>query len=127
MHPLAEKNKYIGMLFMKMSPEYFSLGREGIKEITTRHVRDLVKHSPKLSHVLCTGMHERYDQITIMEADTLEEIYDAAMDFRMGAKAAYIDVVETVVGIKAPPRSQATKSKVSETGKPFTEVGGGGN
>jgi hypothetical protein len=125
MHPLAEKNKYIGMLFMKMSSEYFELGRDGIKDITMRHVRDLVKHSPKLSHVLCTGMNERYDQITIMEADTLEEIYDAAMDFRMGAKAAYIDIVETVVGIKAPPRSQATKSKVSETGEPFTDASAG--
>lgn len=122
MHPLAETNKYIGMMFLKMRPEYFALGRDGIKDVTLRHVRDLAKHSPKLSHVLCTGMSERYDQITIMEADTLEEIYDAAMDFRMGAKAAYIDVVETVVGIKAPPRSQATKSKVSETGAPFTET-----
>jgi len=126
MHPLAERNKYIGMLFMKMSPEYFALGKDGIKQITTRHVRDLVKYSPKLSHVLCTGMNDRFDQVTIMEADTLEEIYDAAMDFKMGAKAAYIDVVQMVVGIKAPPRSEATKSKVSEDGRPFTEANPGG-
>jgi hypothetical protein len=122
MHPSAETNKYVGMLFMKMSPEYFALGREGIKDITLRHVKDLSKYSPQLSHVLCTGMCERYDQITIMEADTLEEIYDAAMDFRMGAKAGYIDIVQMVVGIKAPPRSRATRSKVSEDGQPFTPV-----
>lgn len=120
MHPLAEKNKYIGMLFMKMSAEYFALGKEGIRDVTSRHVRDLGKYSAKLSHVLCTGMNARFDQITIMEADTLEEIYDAAMDFKMGAKAAFIDVVDMTVGIKAPPRSQATRSKVGEDGKPFT-------
>jgi hypothetical protein len=27
MHPLFDKNKYVGFLYMKMSQEYFSLGR----------------------------------------------------------------------------------------------------
>ena len=58
-------------------------------------------------------MDARYDQITMMEADTLEEIYDAAMDFKMGQKAAYIEIVNVVVGIKAPPRSEAGPSKVA--------------
>ena len=113
MHPLAKKNKYVGFLFMKMSPEYFALGKEGIKKMTLQHVKSLTKYSPQLSHVLCTGMDARYDQITMIEADSLEEIYDAAMDFKLGPKAAYIDVVNVVVGIKAPPRSKAGPSKLS--------------
>ena len=32
----------------------------------------------------------------------------------MGAKAAYIDVVDVVVGIKAPPISEARLSKLRE-------------
>jgi hypothetical protein len=114
MHPIAEKNKYVGFLFMKMKPEYFALGKDGILKITLPHAQTLSKHSSKLSHILCTGMHATHDQITMMEADTLEEIYDAAMDFKMGQKAAYIDIVDVVVGIKAPPRSEAGRSKVRE-------------
>jgi hypothetical protein len=113
MHPLAEKNKYVGFLFMKMTPEYFALGKEGIRKITYEHVKTLSAYSSSLTHVLCTGMDARYDQITMMEADTLEEIYDAAMDFKMGAKGAYIEIVNVTVGIKAPPRNQAGPSKVA--------------
>jgi hypothetical protein len=115
MHPLAQKNKYVGFLFMKMTPEYFALGKDGIRKITIPHVKALTKHSPQLSHILCTGMDVRYDQITMMEADSLEEIYDAAMDFKLGQKAQYIEVVNVVVGIKAPPRSEAGPSKLIET------------
>jgi hypothetical protein len=104
MHPLNDKNKYVGFLYMKMSQEYFSLGREGIRKVTLEHVGDLTKHSDKLTHIVCSGLDARYDQITLIEADTLEEIHNAAVDFRMGAKAAYIDVADVVVGIKAPPR-----------------------
>lgn len=114
MHPLAPKNKYVGFLFMKMTQEYFALGKEGILKITLPHVKTLTKHSPQLAHILCTGMDARYDQITMMEADSLEEIYDAAMDFKLGQKAQYIEVVNVVVGIKAPPRSKANTSKLRE-------------
>lgn len=106
MHPIGAKNKYIGYLFMKMSQEYFSLGREGIRKVTLEHLKDLTKYSKQLTHVVCTGLDARYDQVTMMEADTLEEIHAAAVAFRMGAKATYINVVDVVVGIKAPPRSE---------------------
>ena len=109
MHPLSDKNKYVGFLYMKMSQEYFSLGREGIRKVTLEHVGALSKHSDKLTHIVCTGLDARYDQVTMIEADTLEEIHNAAVDFRMGAKAAYIDVVDVVVGIKAPPRGRAAR------------------
>jgi hypothetical protein len=114
MHPLAKKNKYVGFLFMKMSKEYFALGKEGIRNITLPHLKALTKYSPQLSHLLCTGLDARYDQITMMEADSLEEIYDAAMDFKLGQKAQYIEIVDVVVGIKAPPRSEAGPSKLTE-------------
>jgi hypothetical protein len=113
MHPLAKKNKYVGFLFMKMTPAYFSLGKEAIRKMTLEHVKDLTKYSPQLNHILCTGIDARYDQITMMESDTLEEIYDAAMDFKLGPKAAYIEIVNVVVGIKAPPRSKAGPSKLA--------------
>jgi hypothetical protein len=51
----------------------------------------------------------RYDQITVIEADTLEEIHNTAVDFLIGAKAKYIDINDVVVGIKAPPRTRAAK------------------
>ena len=114
MHLIGEKNKYVGFLFMKMRPEYFALGKEGILEITIPHTKALAKHAGNLTHILTTGMHSSHDQITMVEADTLEEIYDATMDFKLGAKAAYIDIVDVVVGIKAPPRSQATRSKLRD-------------
>jgi hypothetical protein len=114
MHPLAKKNKYVGFLFMKMTKEYFALGKEGILKITLPHVKTLTKHSPGLTHLLCTGIDARYDQITMMEADSLEEIYDAAMDFKLGEKAQYIEVVDVTVGIKAPPRGEAGPSKLRE-------------
>jgi len=109
MHPLSDKNKYVGFLYMKMSQEYFSLGREGIREVTLQHVGSLTKHSDKLTHIVCSGLDARYDQVTMIEADTLEEIHNAAVDFRMGAKAAYIEVVDVVVGIKAPRRGKGNR------------------
>lgn len=111
MHPLNDKNKYVGMLFMKMSQEYFSMGREGIREISQKHLKDLVKYSDKLTHFVCTGLDARYDQVTVIEADTLEEIHRAAADFKMGAKAKYINVADIVVAIKAPPRSQLKRAE----------------
>jgi hypothetical protein len=77
--------------------------------VTLEHVGTLSKHSDKLTHIVCTGLDARYDQVTMIEADTLEESNNAAVDFRMGAKAAYIDVVDVVVGIKAPPRGRAAR------------------
>ena len=61
MHPLSKKNKYIGFLFMKMSQEYFSLGRDGIRKVSQDHVKDLTKHSDKLTHIVCSGLNARYD------------------------------------------------------------------
>ena len=104
MHSLSKKNKYVGMLFMKMSQEYFSLGRNGMAKISVPHAADLKKYNPNLTHLVCTGLDARYDQVTMIEADSLEEIHNAAADFRMGAKGKYIELVNVVVGIKAPPR-----------------------
>ena len=109
MHPIAEKNKYIGVLFMKMSKEYFALGRKGLHDVSSGHVKDLTKYSGHLTHVVTIGTDARYDQVTMIEADTLEEIYNATADFKLGAKAKYIDIVDVVCGIKAPPRGQAVK------------------
>lgn len=106
MHPLGKKNKYMGFLFMKISQEYFDLGRAGIHKISAEHAKNMSKHADKLTHVVCTGVDGRYDQVTMIEADSLEEIHAAAVDFRLGAKANYIDIVDVVVGMKAPPRSQ---------------------
>lgn len=106
MHPLGKKNKYMGFLFMKISQDYFDLGREGIHKISAEHAASMAKHADKLTHVVCSGLDGRYDQVTMIEADTLEEINAAAVDFRLGAKAKYIDVVDVVVGMKAPRRAQ---------------------
>jgi hypothetical protein len=110
MHPLGEKNKYMGFLFMKIDQEYFNLGREGIHDISVEHAKSLSKHSDKLTHVVVTGLDARYDQVTMIEADTLEEIHAAAVDFRLGAKAKFIEIVDVVIGMKAPPRGQATRA-----------------
>lgn len=110
MHRLGEKNKYIGFLFMKISKDYFALGNEGIHDVSVGHAKNLSKYSDKLTHVVTTGLDARYDQITMVEADTLEEIHNAAVEFKMGAKAKYIDIVDIMIGVKAPPRSQQIKS-----------------
>jgi len=109
MHPIAEKNKYFSLLFMKMSKEYFALGRKGIHEVSAAHMKDLLKYSNNLTHLVTIGTDARYDQVTLIEGDTLEEIYNATADFKLGAKAKYIDVVDVVCGIKAPPRVQAKR------------------
>jgi hypothetical protein len=109
MHQLAEKNKYIGLLFMKISPEYFALGRKGIHEVSASHAADLARFSDLLTHVVCSGLNGKYDQITIVEADTLEQIHAAATEFRMGAKARYIDVADVMIGVKAPPRRHGVR------------------
>jgi hypothetical protein len=109
MHRLAAKNKYVGFLFMKISPEYFALGRKGIHEVSVGHANDMTKFSDLLTHVVCSGLNGKYDQVTIVEADTLEQIHAAATEFRMGAKAQYIDVVDVLVGIKAPPRKHGVR------------------
>ncbi len=118
MHRLAEKNKYVGFLFMKISPEYFALGRKGIHDVSASHAADLSKFSDLLTHVVCSGLNGRYDQVTIVEADTLEQIHAAATEFRMGAKAQYIDVVDVLVGIKAPPRKHGVRLSESVAQEP---------
>ena len=70
---------------MKMSQDYFSLGREGIHKVTMEHMGALSKYSDRLTHIVCTGMDSRYDQITMIEADTLEEIHNATVDFPNGS------------------------------------------
>jgi len=120
MHQLADKNKYIGFLFMKIRPEYFALGRKGIHEVSAQHAAELSKFSDLLTHVVCSGLNGKFDQVTIVEADTLEQIHAAATEFRMGAKAQYIDVVDVLVGVKAPPRrhgvrlAEATSAEATE-------------
>jgi hypothetical protein len=109
MHALGAKNKYVAFLFMKIKPEYFALGPEGIREVSAAHARDLAKWAKLLTHVVCSGTDGRYDQVTIIEADTLEEINAAATDFRMGAKAEYISISDMVIGLKAPPRAIANR------------------
>ena len=109
MHELAAKNKYIGLLFMKISPEYFKLGKEGIHEVSAAHARDLAQYAKQLTHVVTGGLDARYDQVTLVEADSLEEIHDAANAFRMGAKAEYISISDIIVGVKAPPRGLASR------------------
>lgn len=107
MHALAEKNKYIGLLFMKIKPEYFALGRDGIHEVSAAHARDLAKFAKQLTHVVTSGVDGRYDQVTIVEAESLEQIHAAATEFRMGAKSQYIEISDIVIGMKAPPRALA--------------------
>lgn len=114
MHAIGEKNPYIGMLFLKLKPEYFALGKEKILDISRNHAKDLSKHARNLTHIVSTGIHATYDQVTLIEADTLEEIYDATIDFKLGAKSAYIEIVDVVVGIKAPPRAEARPSKLRQ-------------
>jgi hypothetical protein len=106
MHPLGKKNKYMGFLFMKIDQSYFDLGREGIHKISAEHAKAMAKHADKLTHVVTSGLDGRYDQVTMIEADTLEEINAAAVDFRLGAKAGYISVVDVVIGMNAPRRGQ---------------------
>jgi chlorite dismutase len=110
MHPVGKKNKYIGFLFMKISQEYFDLGREGIHEISVQHAKAMSRHADKLTHVVSTGLDARYDQVTMIEADTLEEINAAAVDFRLGAKAKYIQIVDVVIGMKAPRRGASLEA-----------------
>jgi hypothetical protein len=110
MHQLAEKNKYIGFLFMKISKDYFALGKDGIHEVSVGHAAELAKFSKMLTHVVTSGLNGQYDQVTIVEADSLEQIHDAANAFRMGAKSQYIDIVDVLVGVKAPPRPLANRS-----------------
>jgi hypothetical protein len=107
MHTLGKKNKYIGMMFMKMSKEYWALGRKGMHDVSVAHARDLMQYSKLLTHVVCGGMDARYDQVTLIEADTLEEINAASNAFKIGGKGQYINVVDTVIGVKAPPRPPA--------------------
>jgi hypothetical protein len=105
MHTLGTKNKYIGMMFMKMSKEYWALGTKGMFDMSVRHARDLVQYQHLLTHVVTGGMDARYDQVTLIEADTLEEIHAASTAFKAGEKGQYIEVVDVVVGVKAPPRT----------------------
>jgi len=111
MHSIGKNNKYIGLLFMKISKDYFALGREGISKVSARHVKDLAGFADKLTHVVCTGMDGRYDQITLIEADSLEELHEATVAFKMGAKAKYIEIADVAIGIKAPPRGARAAKK----------------
>ena len=111
MHSIGKKNKYMALLFMKISKEYFALGREGISKVSAPHVKELTPFKDMLTHVVCTGLDGRYDQITVIEADSLEQIHEAAVSFKVGAKAKYIDVTDVVVGIKAPPRGAQAGTK----------------
>lgn len=113
MHELGTKNKYMAFLFMKIDPEYFALGRDGIHEVSEAHAKELGKWAKLLTHVVCSGTDGRYDQVTIIEADTLEEINAAATDFRMGAKAGYISISDMVIGLKAPPRGVARREQAA--------------
>lgn len=107
MHTLAGKNKYVALMFMKMSKEYWALGTKGMHQISMEHARDLMPYSHLLTHYVTGSLDARYDQVTMIEADTLEEIHAASVAFKVGAKGAYISVVDVVTGVKAPPRGGA--------------------
>ena len=46
-----------------------------MRKISLAHAKDLTKYKNNLTHVVCSGLDVRYDQITIIEADPLEEIH----------------------------------------------------
>jgi hypothetical protein len=98
-----------------MSKEYWALGIRGMHDISVQHARDLMQYSHLLTHVVTGGMDARYDQVTLIEADTLEQIHAASTAFKVGAKGAYIDVVDVVIGVKAPPRPPARANTQAAT------------
>jgi len=118
MHTLAGKNKYVAMMFMKMSREYWALGEKGMHEISVRHARDLMPFAHLLTHVVTSSLDARYDQVTMIEADTLEEIHAASTAFKTGAKGAYIAVVDVVAGVKAPARGLAARANQQAAAQP---------
>jgi len=110
MHRLAKTNKYVGFLFLKVSDEYFQFTEEQIRNLSAAHIANLEKYYDKLTHFVCSGLDARYDMVTLIEADTLEEINDAVTDFRKREKAKYIDIVNIIVTIKAPHHVPKPKS-----------------
>jgi hypothetical protein len=75
----------------------------------------MAKFADKLTHVVTTGVDGRYDQVTLIEADTLEEINAATVAFRLGAKANCIDIVDVVGGMQAPRRLGRPAAEVPAT------------
>jgi hypothetical protein len=49
MHQVGKKNKYVGFLLMKISKEYFALGKDGIHKLSAPHAQALSQFSNLLT------------------------------------------------------------------------------
>ena len=101
----ATNERYLTLLFCKIKDSYYALEETTRKQVTSEHVRGLMKFSQNISHLVCTGFNGKYDQVILVESDNLKLIHDAAELFKMGAKGQHIDVVDAVFGIKVENKS----------------------
>ena len=97
---MSEKGRYMSLLFLKISDEYYAMEEKKRVGVTKEHVEALTKYDANLTHILCSGFSGKYDQINLLEADDLEALYRMTEDFKMGAKGRYIEIVDAVVGIQ---------------------------
>ena len=91
---------YVSILFLKISDEYYAMDAEERVSVTRKHVSKLGQYEDRLTHILTSGFSGKWDQINLLEADDLETLYRMTEDFRFGAKARYIQIVDAAVGIR---------------------------
>ena len=112
MHPLGEKNKYIAMMFMKMSKEYWALGRDGIAKVSAEHARSLKPYNDMLTHVVCGSFDARYDQVTVVASRTRWSASTMPPTPSSSGRRAPIST-SSLFGVKAPARGAAGRREAT--------------
>ncbi len=96
--------RHMSLIFCKTNDSYYELDSETKAEVIRSHVDDLRPYERNTSHLITTGFNGAFDQVVIVEGDSLDDIYQAARIFRAGAKARHIELVDVVFGIKVDDR-----------------------
>jgi len=92
---------HISIVFVRISPEWYALPTEKRLKMTMSHIEQMSPHLKRVARtaISSTGS-SKYDHIEILEAESMEPITRALRDFKAGAKAKYMDIVDVVSGVK---------------------------
>lgn len=101
-NPSFRANKtYMAIAYLNIKPSWYAMSREERIRLTRKHMDELKPFSDRVArtHLTATGLG-KFDTIQILEAEDLADISRMIRVFRAGAKAAHMELVDVMIGVK---------------------------
>jgi chlorite dismutase len=96
---------YVAIVHFRIRPEWHALSRAEQLRITREHIKELAPFANRVArtHLSATGLG-KHDTTELLEAESLKSIQSMVEAFNRGAKAAYMELVDSTITIKTAGR-----------------------